>query len=178
MKLESSAVAYSFRKGKSLADTWAWLTAMFRDPSAQAYVTGNQSLDPVKNNQCLGVGAVFKWSTVQWTEMYLEIVEWELEKSFAFIEVNSPTTGEFVKKEKAMHLVPPTMKFTLESHYEGTKVFIYRKEFQNLNLIHRLFGEKFNRNTAVGRLAYILSGTSVFVEGASWSNGSWDVKRA
>ena len=181
-KIFSCARANFFRRDESSEQAWSWIVGMFNDPhgkNSKSFIPAGYRLKPLKekNDTNTRLGEIFKYATMNGSEMYVEITHWKPFETLTYTENWAPTSGKYVNHISAK--APPNiMKFSLEKHYEGTKVFIERVEIGLFSIKDRVINTisgGFDQNSCTGRLTYILTGK--FPKGSRYEDNTYIIER-
>ncbi len=182
-KVYSCAKAHFVKKGELPEDIWGWITGMFDDlhgTKSKSFIPSGYPLKSLAKENLKGsskVGEMFKYETINGSEMYIEITKWEPFKTLVYTETYAPTSGAYVN-HISTKAPPNIMKFTLSKHYEGTMVLIERVEIGLFSLKDRILNKLsggFDANSCTGRLAFILTGS--FPKGSRYIDNDYTIER-
>ena len=183
-RIYSCARAHFVRPNESLEDSWHWITSMFdksREGMIKSFIPGGHRLEPFanENNGGLRAGKIFKLVERYIGGEYVIITQWKPFNTLTYIETWEPDPDADPNRSRA-ESQPTIMKFRLEEHHEGTRVFIERVEVGvfNIGFRERIFGHgsKFDENTSVGRLGFILT-ENRFPKGMSYKDSMYTIER-
>jgi hypothetical protein len=163
----SSARASVVRRDEEPLETWQWITSQFATPrpnNAKSFIPSNYTLTPVgslRDESRLYVGNTYAYTTFHRSEMYVRIVHLQEPCELSYTERFIPSSGPYLGDPKATSGLV-LMHFAIGEHPLGSQLTICRIERGFMSLKWRLFHNiffGFNRDTALQRLAYILTGT-------------------